>query len=179
MAKVKTSYSFVKILTGSDLSRRRLPLMSAISPTPGPVVWLTACGHGDEVCGIAIIQELFKEIRQYLLRGSIYAFPLMNPIGFETSSRNITVSHEDLNRSFPGEPSGSLGKRIASRIFNTIIDTKPNMVLDLHNDWMRSMPYVLIDHVSGKTSHPTYVQTRAMAQKTGLVAVSDSDELAG
>jgi predicted deacylase len=52
-APVRISYSFQKILTGSDLSRRRLPLMSATSASPGPVVWLTACGHGDEVCGRA------------------------------------------------------------------------------------------------------------------------------
>ena len=87
----KVKYSFLKILTGSDLSRRRLPFMAIESVRPGPVVWLTGCIHGDEVTGIVTIQEVFKNIRKQPLRnGSLYAFPLMNPIGFETASRNIT-----------------------------------------------------------------------------------------
>jgi predicted deacylase len=72
------------------------------SPSPGPVVWLTACVHGDEVGGLVIIPELFKRRGKQLMRGALYAFPLMNPLGFETASRDIILSKEDLNRSFPG-----------------------------------------------------------------------------
>ena len=73
----KVSYSFLKMLTGSDLSRRRLPFMSVESTNKGPIVWLTGCIHGDEVTGIVIIQEVFKRIqKQHLLQGSIYAFPI-------------------------------------------------------------------------------------------------------
>jgi len=127
---VKIHYTFKKIMTGSDLSHRRLPLMTATSANPGPLVWLTACSHGDEVSGIVVIQEIFKGIRRRLLRGSVKAFPLMNPLGFETKSRNITMSREDLNRSFPGSPNGSLGERIANRIFSEIVENKPDIVLE-------------------------------------------------
>jgi predicted deacylase len=174
---VKIGYSFQKILTGSDLSRRRLPLMSATSAAAGPVVWLTACGHGDEVCGIVIIQEVFRKIRRRLLRGAIYAFPLMNPLGFETASRQITLSREDLNRSFPGEPAGSLGKRIAHRIFTTIMETSPSLVLDLHNDWTKSIPYVLIDGSPGGLHKAAYEQTKSFARQTGLVAIVETERL--
>ena len=149
--------------------------MSATSGNPGPVVWLTACGHGDEVCGIAIVQEVFKGIRRRLLRGAVHAFPLMNPIGFETTSRNITVSQEDLNRSFPGEPTGSLGKRIAHHIFSTIIETAPSLVLDLHNDWIKSIPYVLIDRHQSNIHKATYKRIKALSQQTGFVVVVDTD----
>ncbi len=175
-APVRVSYSFLKILTGSDLSRRRLPLMSATSAKAGPVVWLTACGHGDEVCGIVIIQEVFRKIRRRLLRGAIHAFPLMNPLGFETASRHITVSEEDLNRSFPGEPTGSLGKRIADRIFSTIMETSPSLVLDLHNDWTKSIPYVLIDDSPGRSHQVAYEKTKSLAEQTGFVAIVDTDQ---
>lgn len=117
MAK-KFKYSFSPILTGSDLSRRRLALMEAKSENPGPVIWFTAAVHGDEVGGIVIIQEIFKKLKKGpLLKGLLYAFPLMNPIGFESATRNIPVSEEDLNRAFPGNPSGSLAERIADTIF--------------------------------------------------------------
>ena len=113
----KIKYSLLNVMTGSDLSTRRLAYLEIKSNTPGPVVWLTGCVHGDEVGGIFIIQRIFKQLRKEpLLKGAIYAFPLMNPIGFETTSRAITVSEEDLNRSFPGDEHGTLAERIAHKI---------------------------------------------------------------
>jgi hypothetical protein len=164
-------------MTGSDLSRRRLPLMSAISEVPGPVVWLTACGHGDEVSGIVVIQEIFRHIRRRLCCGSIFAFPLMNPFGFEMVSRNITMSSEDLNRSFPGNPDGTLGERIADLIFTSIIDTRPDLVLDLHNDWIESIPYVLLDHPPAHAHRQAYRDARSAARQSGMCVVVDDEEL--
>ncbi|MFH0983051.1 MAG: hypothetical protein V2A79_16150 [Planctomycetota bacterium] len=75
-------YSFLEILTGSDLSRRRLAVMKAQNLQPGPVVWLTGCIHGDEVGGIVVIQEIFKRLRKSsLLKGELQAFPLMKSVG--------------------------------------------------------------------------------------------------
>lgn len=176
-ASVKIRYSFIKILTGSDLSRRRLPFMSAVSPNPGPVVWLTACIHGDEVCGIVIIQEVFKQIQRRLTCGTIQAFPLMNPIGFETGSRNITMSREDLNRSFPGEANGSLGERIAHRIFTTIMETAPTLVLDLHTDWKQSIPYTVIDRNPGHPHKTAYDQTQLFAKQVGFVTIVETEHV--
>ena len=146
----KTGYSFLKIMTGSDLSRRRIPMMTIKSGRPGPVVWLTACIHGDEVGGMVVIQELFRYIRRNPLRcGSLYALPLMNPIGFEMAARHVTMSKEDLNRSFPGNRQGTLAQRIADRIMTAIGETGPDLVIDLHNDWMRSIPYAVIEPPPG------------------------------
>lgn len=153
--------------------------MTARSETPGPVVWLTGCCHGDEVGGIVIIQEIFKKIRKknYLKKGAIYAFPLMNPIGFETASRHITFSKEDLNRSFPGNPKGSLGERIADIIFKTITDMKPALVIDLHNDWVRSIPYVLIDSDAEFSNKSACRKTETYAMKAGFPVIKDTEIL--
>lgn len=173
---VKVRYSFLRIHTGSDLSRRRLPLMIAESENKGPVVWLTACAHGEEVGGMVVIQEIFKNIKNTLKRGSIFAFPLMNPSGFETLSRNIVMSKEDLNRSFPGEENGTLAQRIAAKIFAFIRSTNPTIVLDLHNDWARSIPYTLIDPDPGAEHAKAYEKSRAFAAKTGFVNILETDE---
>jgi hypothetical protein len=173
----KVSYSFLKIFTGSDLSRRRLPLMAIESVNPGPVVWLTGCIHGDEVTGIVTIQEVFKSIqKRHLLKGSLYAFPLMNPIGFETASRNITLSKEDLNRCFPGDSNGSLAERIAHRIFATIQETNPTLVLDLHNDWMKSIPYTVVDPSPGRAHSRAYETAMEVAEKSGFLVVLETDD---
>ncbi len=152
--------------------------MAAHSPEQGPVVWLTACGHGDEVGGIVIIQDIFKRIRRTgLLRGSIYAFPLMNPIGFESISRHITLSKEDLNRSFPGNKNGTFGERIADQIFTKITETQPTLVLDLHNDWIQSIPYTLIDKDSSSYPEEMGQEIRFFAVETGFLVIQDTEEL--
>jgi predicted deacylase len=130
------------------------------------------------VTGIVTIQEVFKNIRrQHLLSGSVYAFPLMNPIGFETASRNITLSKEDLNRSFPGDKSGSVAERIADRIFSTIKETNPTLVLDLHNDWMKSIPYALVDRNPSSAHGKAYEKTKNVAEKSGFLVVQEADEI--
>lgn len=180
----KIEYSSIKILTGSDLSSRSLAMMKAQSKNPGPTIWLTGCIHGDEVGGIAVIQEIFKKITKTpLLKGSIYAFPLMNPIGFENISRSLSLTNEDLNRAFPGNRNGSLAERIAEKIFNKIIETKPDLVLDLHNDWIKSVPYTLIDPYPGVKNKPAYEAAKKFAIETGFLVINeqetadDADEL--
>jgi predicted deacylase len=176
---VKIKYSFVKILTASDLSRRQLPLMSIESTNPGPIIWLTACVHGDEVSGIVMIQEIFKNLRRTLLKGAIHAFPLVNPIGFETSSRYITLSEEDLNRSFPGKKDGTLSERIADQIFGIVTKSKPTLVLDLHNDWIRSIPFVFLDYIENPAYPEAYEKTKIFSKKAGLLPVFDTEEVRG
>ncbi len=173
----RVRYSFLNILTGSDLFKRKLPLMEIESEVEGPVVWLAACAHGDEVGGIVIIQEVFKRLRRKpLLKGSVYAFPLMNPLGFETLLRNVTLSDEDLNRSFPGNQQGSLAQRIAEMIFTRIKETNPSVVLDLHNDWRMSIPYALIDPHPGSDYVETYEMVKVIARKTGFIIISEERE---
>jgi len=170
-------YSFINVLTGSDLSTRRLAVMEAKSHNEGPVVWLVGCLHGEEVGGIAIIQELFKRLkREPLTKGAVHAFPLANPMGFEMMSRNIGVNEDDLNRSFPGNPKGSLAERIADKIFAAITTTQPTLVLDLHNDWTQSIPYTLIDPYPGADHKEVYEKVKTFAKQTGLPVINEQED---
>ena len=174
MERNRINYTFVRILTGSDLSKRRIPYMTIKNSESGPVLWLTACMHGDEIGGSVIIHELFKSLRKILICGEVHAFPLLNPFGFETVSRNISLSKEDLNRSFPGYEKGTLAERLAARIFTIILETKPTIVLDLHNDWNKSIPYVLIDKLENKTNK---MSVEEYAAQTGLLRIQDTDSI--
>jgi uncharacterized protein len=174
MSRIKQHYSFIRILTGSDLSMRRVPYMAARHENAGPLVLFTACMHGDEIGGTVIIHELFKRLRKQLLKGSVVAFPLVNPFGFENISRNIAMSKEDLNRSFPGDERGTLAERIAAIIFSSILKERPALVIDLHNDWNKSIPYVLLDPFRG--GH-TDREIRTYAASTGLLQIEDTDKI--
>lgn len=173
----KSKYSFLKILQTSDLSYRQLPLMSIENENHGPTIWLTACAHGNEVSGMVIIHEIFKILKKAMKKGKVYAFPLMNPMGFEKGTRDISLTDEDLNRSYPGKNNGSLGERLADKIFNTILKSKPNLVLDLHNDWLRSVPYVLIDHDEKILNSEAYKKSVEFAKQTGLLPILDTEEI--
>lgn len=169
--------SFIKVLTGSDLSSRRLAYMELKSKNPGPVIWLTAGVHGDEVGGVVIVQEVFKLLRRSgLLKGSVYAFPLMNPIGFEAATRSTVLSGEDLNRAFPGNKQGSFAERIANTIFQQIKKTNPTLVLDLHNDWNNSIPYTLIDPYPGLKHRQAYELVKNYSKETGFVIINEEEE---
>ncbi|MBI1999561.1 MAG: succinylglutamate desuccinylase/aspartoacylase family protein [Parcubacteria group bacterium] len=176
LPKNRPRYSFLNVLTGSDLSRRRLALMEVHSETPGPTVWLTGAVHGEEVGSMVIIQEIFKRLKKEPLRaGSLYALPLMNPIGFETGARGLPLSEEDLNRSFPGNPRGSIAERVAHKIFTTITATNPSLVLDLHNDWSESIPYTLIDPDPGPKFGDAYFTAKKIALKAGFIVINEQE----
>ncbi|MBU3907191.1 MAG: succinylglutamate desuccinylase/aspartoacylase family protein [Nanoarchaeota archaeon] len=172
----RISYPAFKILTGSDLSSRKLPAISVASVHAGPKVWITACAHGDEVGGIVVVQEVLKRLKKSpLIKGSVLAFPMMNPLGFENQSRNISPSEEDLNRKFPGDKNGSLAERISDKIFTTILDTKPDLVIDLHNDWRDSIPYTLIDFSPGAKCKDTYEKVKSFSKRTGFVIITEQE----
>ncbi len=169
-------FAFVNILgsSNSSLAIRRLAYMTIHGAKPGPVVWLTGCAHGDEVGGMVVIQEIFKKLqRESLLKGSLFAFPPMNPLGFETISRNVSFTNEDLNRSFPGDKDGSLAQRIAFTIFSEITKTQPAIVLDLHNDWIKSIPYTLLDAYPGVKHKEAYEKAKQLAHETGFLVVQE------
>ena len=172
--KGKFHYSFLNLFMSSDLTSRRIALMKVRSENPGPLVWLTACIHGDEVGGIVIIQEIFNWLKKNpLLKGSIFAFPLLNPTGFEAVSRYLNYSREDLNRCFPGNSRGTMGERMAEKIITTILKTQPSLVIDLHNDWIHSIPYLILDTPINQQSAEAFEFTLSLSKQTGFILISD------
>lgn len=158
-----------------DIVERRIPILALDSGVPGPVVWLTACIHGDEPGGTAIIHDVVSHLRRNGLRsGRVNAFPLINSLGFENVSRYLTADREDLNRCFPGDPGGTMGERIAARLFTTIVDSEPALVIDLHNDWIHSVPYVLLEDPALTSDATTYQRSLELARATGGLLVMDA-----
>jgi len=101
-------------------------------------------------------------------------------MGFESGSRNIPITgdqmyHEDMNRVFPGNEKGSLAERTAHLIFSTISATNPALVIDLHNDWNDSIPYVLIDPYPGLRQRGAWRETQNHAHNTGFPVINEEE----
>lgn len=172
--EIKLHYTLIKVMTGHDLSIRQIPFMEIKSKNNGPAIVLTACMHGEEIGGTVVIQELFKNLKKELLCGKVYAFPMLNPFGFENTSRKVSISNEDLNRSFPGNRNGTLAQRIASIVMEKVSALEPYIVLDLHNDWNKSIPYTVIDPLNDEL---WLGRLHSYAKTIGLPAIQESEQI--
>jgi len=97
-----------------------IPVHVFRSTKPGPTVLLLAGMHGDEVNGIETIRRMIRRELLQPLRGTIIAVPILNIYGFLNFSREVPDG-KDVNRSFPGNPRGSLASRVAHRFMREIM----------------------------------------------------------
>lgn len=166
---MKISKQFIPLVKGIDLCLRRIPLIVVDSQKTGPVIWLAAAIHGDEVTGTAIIHSLIKKFRQQTLkRGKIYCLPIMNPTGFETISRKEAYAEADLNRSFGGKTNGTIAERHAALISQTILKSQADYVIDLHADSMNSIAYTIVDDLENQKLAPVFKRCCCLADILGF-----------
>lgn len=107
-----------------------LPVRVIRAKTDGPVLLLTGGLHGDEINGIEIVRRFISGNLDGLKAGTIVAVPLMNVYGFIQNVRGVPDG-KDINRSFPGNKSGSLANLVAYAIMNEIIP-KIDYGIDFH-----------------------------------------------
>jgi len=98
---------------------------------PGPVMFVSACVHGDEIIGVEIIRRLAARPSLRRLYGTLLLVPVVNGYGFLNRSRYLP-DRRDLNRSFPGSPSGSLAARLAHVFLNQVV-ARCALGVDIHS----------------------------------------------
>ncbi|MBE0515235.1 succinylglutamate desuccinylase/aspartoacylase family protein [Sulfurimonas sp.] len=108
----------------------QLPIHVIRGKKEGPVVFISAAIHGDELNGIEIIRRLRKLNILKKIKGTILLVPIVNVYGIMTLSRYLP-DRRDLNRSFPGTPKGSLASRVAKIFFDEVV-RKCDLGIDLH-----------------------------------------------
>lgn len=117
----------------------RIPVTVWRAPNPGPTVFVTAAVHGDEFNGIGIVRELLLKSPFELEAGSLILVPVVNMLGLDRHQRYLP-DRRDLNRSFPGNSTGSLAKRFAHAIFSQIVP-QCDYGIDLHTAALRRTNY--------------------------------------
>ena len=105
----------------------------------GPVIFVSAGVHGDEVIGIEIVWRLLKSPALRGLRGTLIVVPSVNSFGFINRSRYLP-DRRDLNRSFPGSEGGSLAARLAHLFLNEIV-SRSDVGIDLHSAAIHRINY--------------------------------------
>lgn len=125
--RASISLPIADLYTGTSL---HMPVKVVHGRSTGPVLFVCAAIHGDELNGVEIVRRLLKRKILRSLRGTLIAVPVVNVHGFLDQSRYLP-DRRDLNRSFPGSARGSIAARTA-HTFITHIVTKAEYGIDLH-----------------------------------------------
>ena len=107
-----------------------LPVHVVHGNSAGPVLFVSAAVHGDEINGVEIIRRLIRSPTLARLRGTLLAVPIVNVFGFHNRSRYLP-DRRDLNRSFPGSEQGSMASRVANLFLRQIVQ-RADFGVDLH-----------------------------------------------
>lgn len=107
-----------------------IPIEVMRGQEPGPVLFISAAIHGDEINGVEIIKRLLASAQLKKMKGTLIAVPVVNVFGFNNLSRYLP-DRRDLNRCFPGNRDGSLASRLAFTFMREVV-SKCTHGIDLH-----------------------------------------------
>jgi len=148
--------------TGDPIS---IPVRVIRGDRPGPNIFVTAAIHGDEINGTGIIHDFLFNDRPELTCGTLVLVPVVNVFGFETHERYLP-DRRDLNRSFPGSPSGSLASRIADVLMRELV-ASCDYGIDLHTAAVQRTNF---PNIRADLNHP---RTRRLATAFGCMVTVD------
>ena len=145
----RTNYLEMDVASLYTRTKIEVPVIVERSSVPGPTLLLTGGIHGDEVNGIEIIRRLIVAKALRPEKGAVIAIPIVNVMAFLNMNRKF-ADGRDLNRSFPGNKSGSLASKLAYSVATNIIP-HADFVVDLHTgaDDRFNFPQIRFDD-----SHP-------------------------
>lgn len=153
-----------KLYTHTELS---LPLHVIHGRKPGPVLFVSAAIHGDEINGVEIIRRLRSLLHPEELRGAVITIPVVNVHGFLQRSRYLP-DRRDLNRSFPGSSRGSLAARVAHRVMQAVV-AKATHGIDLHT---AATHRINLPQIRADLAHEP---TRRLAEAFGVPVLVNAD----
>lgn len=98
----------------------------------GPTALLTGGNHGDEYEGPLALFELANTLVPEAISGRVIIVPAMNYPAFCVGRRTSPIDKGNLNRSFPGNPGGTITQKIADYFQRTLLPMA-DCVLDFHS----------------------------------------------
>lgn len=103
--------------------------------------------HGDELGGQYICYEVIRRIKADFqnLCGIVDVYPMLNPLGLDSLSRDIPRMDMDMNTIFPGAEDGAIFEHAAAAITEDVVGA--DVCLDIHssNVLIKEIPQVRIN----------------------------------
>ncbi|MGI8451804.1 MAG: succinylglutamate desuccinylase/aspartoacylase family protein [Streptosporangiaceae bacterium] len=130
-----------------DLADVSVPVIELAGARDGPRLVVLAGVHGCEYAPMAAVRRWTRELGDRELRGSVTAVPVLNLPAFRSRTPFVTPGDgKNLNRCFPGDPSGTFTDRLAAAVFRQLI-TGADALIDVHaGDMVEALePFALYD----------------------------------
>jgi uncharacterized protein len=147
-----------------DLAGLEVPALDIRGTGDGPQLTLLAGVHGCEYAPMAAQRSWARGLAARELRGRVLAIPVLNLPAFRARSPFVVPDDgKNLNRCFPGNPSGSLAERLAYDTFTKVIKGS-DALIDMHaGDMVEALePFALYD------AGPAEARARDLAEVYGL-----------
>jgi N2-acetyl-L-2,4-diaminobutanoate deacetylase len=106
--------------------------IAVIRGAPGPAALLTGGNHGDEYEGPLALFDLARTLDPAQVTGTVVIVPALNYPAFRTGTRTSPIDRGNLNRSFPGSPTGTVTEKIADYVTRSLLPMA-DLVLDFHS----------------------------------------------
>lgn len=130
----------LRTLELADGSWVELPVVALRGAKPGPVFYLGAAFHGDEINGVELVNRFARAIDLRELNGTIVMVPVQNPLAFQVQHRYflghfikspLDQSPPDPWVSFPGDANGNMASLLSHAIFENLM-RHADYLIDVH-----------------------------------------------
>jgi predicted deacylase len=151
----------------------RIPL-AVIKNGSGPTVVLEGGNHGDEYEGPIAISELIRELDPSGIKGRLILMPANNVHAAVSGQRTSPVDGLNYNRSFPGDPLGTITEQIAAFVSDEIFP-RADAFLDLHSGGssLNIIPSAIIEPTDDPELHRRNVAAARAFDAPLIVVISN------
>ncbi|HMD94281.1 MAG TPA: succinylglutamate desuccinylase/aspartoacylase family protein [Trebonia sp.] len=148
----------------ADFAGQETPVIELAGDGPGPRLSVIAGVHGCEYASMAGVRRWVAGLAGRSLRGTVKVVPVVNLPAFRARSPFVVPEDgKNLNRCFPGSPTGTLAERLAFAVFEQVIAGSDALVDTHAGDLIEALePFALYD------GGPAEEVARGMATGYGL-----------
>ncbi|RAZ84605.1 deacylase [Mesorhizobium hawassense] len=138
----------------------------------GPSLLLMAGNHGDEYEGELSLAKLIRGLEPDRIKGRVTILPMTNAPAVMVAKRCSPLDGGNLNRAFPGDPSGTPTSRLA-HFLETELFARHDVVFDIHSGGtsMEHLPTALVERNADPERHRRGVELmRTLGMPYGFIA---------
>ena len=109
-----------------------MPYIVVNGSEPGPRLCVLGGIHPLEYASIEGVLRVAKEVEPGDLKGTLIIVPVVNTDGFDARAAfNNPIDYVNQNRVFPGDPEGTMSRRVAGALFENFV-SKADALIDSH-----------------------------------------------
>lgn len=172
------SFGVIEVGELQDGTIVNIPVILVHGKKSAPILYVDAAAHGPEIGGTGTIIKIIREkVDPNILNGSIIAIPVANPLAFRYARYTPLQDEVNLNRSYPGDPNGTITQRIAHSIWQQAA-SKANYIITFHANSNPCIPYIYIKPKFAKNQE-TLEKAQVMAEAFGVTIIHGNGKVAG